>query len=281
MSTGRQLLWLFCFYLTFCCVLLVLWYLVLMSLGKIIRDRREELRFTLDEVAGRTGFSKPYLSTIETGKVKNPPGDGLLRKLEVVLEFDAGLLLHIAHLESMPADIRSDYEAREAENRRYKQIIRNIIQEGGVVDGAGDVGDEADEKSIVSGQLVPVINKVAAGYPVDFDDLGYPVGFADDYVRCTDLHDPNAFAVRVFGDSMEPKFTEGDIVIFSPAVEVRSGDDCFVRFTMPHETTFKRVYFEDGGNVRLQPRNQEYAPNIIEGDRINGIYRAAMRLERL
>ena len=252
-----------------------------MSLGKIIRDRREELRLTLDEVAGRTGFSKPYLSTIETGKVKNPPGDGLLRKLETVLEFDTGLLLHIAHMERMPADIRSDYEVREAENRRYKQIIRNIIQEGGVVEGAGEVGESVEEKPIVSGQLIPVINKVAAGYPVDFDDLGYPVGFADDYVRCTDLHDPNAFAVRVFGDSMEPKFSEGDIVIFSPAVEVRSGDDCFVRFTMPHETTFKRVFFEEGGNVRLQPRNHEYAPNIIEGNRINGIYRAVMRLERL
>jgi repressor LexA len=248
-----------------------------MSLGKIIRDRREELRFTLDEVAGRTGFSKPYLSTIETGKVKNPPGDGLLRKLEVVLEFEDGLLLHIAHLESMPADIRSDYEAREAENRRYKQIIRNIVEDGGSVEGV----DEVEEAKIVSGQLVPVINKVSAGYPVDFDDLGYPVGFADDYVRCTDLHDPNAFAVRVFGDSMEPKFNEGDIVIFSPAVEVVAGDDCFVRFTMPHETTFKRVFFEEGGSVRLQPRNEQYAPMIIEGDRINGIYRAVMRLERL
>ena len=29
-----------------------------------------------------------------------------------------------------------------------------------------------------------------------------------------DLHDPNAFAVRVVGDSMEPKFKEGDIVVF-------------------------------------------------------------------
>jgi repressor LexA len=252
-----------------------------MSLGKIIRDRREELRFTLDEVAGRTGFSKPYLSTIETGKVKNPPGDGLLRKLEMVLDFEAGLLLHIAHLESMPADIRSDYEAREAENRRYKQIIRNIVQDGGVVEGVEDVGADLDNAKIVSGQLVPVINKVAAGYPVDFDDLGYPVGFADDYVRCTDLHDPNAFAVRVFGDSMEPKFSEGDIVIFSPAIEVTAGDDCFVRFMTPHETTFKRVFFEEEGKVRLQPRNEQYAPTVIDGERVNGIYRAVMRLEKL
>ena len=68
-------------------------------------------------------------------------------------------------------------------------------------------------------RLIPVINKVAAGYPEDFSDLDYPVGVADDYIRCPDLHDPNAFAVRVVGDSMEPKFCEGDIVVFSPAAE--------------------------------------------------------------
>ena len=60
-----------------------------MSLGQIIRDRREELRFTLDEVAAKTGFSKPYLSTVETAKVKNPPSDTLLSKLESVLDFES------------------------------------------------------------------------------------------------------------------------------------------------------------------------------------------------
>jgi SOS-response transcriptional repressor LexA len=80
---------------------------------------------------------------------------------------------------------------------------------------------------------------------------------------------------------MEPKFHEGDIVVFSPASEVHNGDDCFVRFTMPHETTFKRVFFEKDQTIRLQPRNDKYPPLIIEGDRINGLYRAVLRYERL
>ena len=53
-----------------------------MSLGQILRKKREELGYTLDEVSNRIGFSKPYLSTIETGKVKNPPSDEVLTKLE-------------------------------------------------------------------------------------------------------------------------------------------------------------------------------------------------------
>ena len=256
-----------------------------MSLGQIIRKKREELGMTLDEVSSGTGFSKPYLSTIETGKVKNPPSDNLLRRLEMVLKFERGMLQHIAHIERVPADIRGEYEAIDAERRQYRQIIRKIVERKTDTSELGKMlevnGDGDGSVGVTAGCLIPVINKVSAGYPVDFDDFGYPVGFADDYVRCPDLHDGNAFAVRVVGDSMEPRFSEGDVVIFSPSSSVHNGDDCFVRFTMPHESTFKRVFFESDDKVRLQPLNQKYAPVTVEGSRVNGIYRAVIRYERL
>ena len=258
-----------------------------MSLGQIIRKKREQLNLTLDEVSNRVGFSKPYLSTIETDKVKNPPSDELLTKLEKTLEFESGLLLRIAHIEGLPSDIRQEYESAEAENEKLRQFIKNLVHQKTDIAGLGeflaesklDIGQAGS--SLAAGRLVPVINKVSAGYPSDFNDLDYPVGVADDYVRCPDLHDPNAFAVRVVGDSMEPKFHEGDIVIFSPAAEVHNGDDCFVRFAMPHETTFKRVFFELDNKVRLQPRNEKYSPTIVDGKRINGLYRAIIKYEKL
>lgn len=245
------------------------------------------LHLTLDEVAAFTGFSKPYLSTIETGRVK-PPSDRLLSKLEECLEFDSGHLKLIAHLERMPSDVRQDYEAIDAENKQYKQILKDIISRKLKPDKLGDLLSQYDidietgaAQKDKAGQLVPVINKVPAGYPAEFDDMGYPVGVADDYVRCPDMHDPNAFAVRVVGNSMEPKFFEGDVVIFSPAADVQNGDDCFVRLTSPHETTFKRVFFEEGQKVRLQPRNDMLPPIILEGSRINGIYRAVIHYRKL
>lgn len=258
-----------------------------MSLGQIIRKKREELSLTLDEVSRRVGFSKPYLSTIETCKVKNPPSDELLTKLERTLGFESGLLLHLAHMERMPSDIRQAYESQEAENDRLRQFIKRVMASKNSTRGMKIMLTKSGLKMnpepvpLAPGRLVPIINKVAAGYPADFNDLDYPVGIADDYVRCPDLHDPNAFAVCVVGDSMEPKFFEGDIVIFSPAVEVRNGDDCFVRFTLPHETTFKRVFFESDDQIRLQPRNEKYSPSLVEGKRINGVYRAVVRYQRL
>ena len=99
-----------------------------MPLGQILRKRRESMDLTLDEVAFSTGFSKPYLSTIETGRVNNPPRDKLLDKLETVLKFEKGLLRYIAHVEGMPSDVREDYENINAQNRKFKKIIRNLIE---------------------------------------------------------------------------------------------------------------------------------------------------------
>jgi repressor LexA len=257
-----------------------------MSLGQIIREKREGLGLTLDEAAAYTGFSKPYLSTVETGRVKNPPGDELLKKLEEYLQFNPGQLLYLAHMERLPSDIQQEFEAIEAQNRNYKQLIKQIIEHQTVSPEVGNLLKACDpgteqKQAIKSGQLVPIINRASAKYPADFDTMNYPIGSAEDYVRCPDLHDPNAFAVRVIGDSMTPAFTEGDIVIFSPAADVQNGDDCFVRFSHPHESTFKRVFFETEGKVRLQPRNETYAPQIVDGARIHGTYRAVIRIHRL
>jgi phage repressor protein C with HTH and peptisase S24 domain len=136
----------------------------------------------------------------------------------------------------------------------------------------------------VATNAVPVINRVSAGYPKDFTDLSYPKGVADDYVGCPDVADTDAFAARVAGDSMTPKYTEGDIVIFSPASGVRNGDDCFVRFADGH-TTFKRVFFESderGTSVlRLQPRNERYRPQTVASDQVSGLYKAVYKYQRV
>ncbi len=126
---------------------------------------------------------------------------------------------------------------------------------------------------------VPLINSVAAGYPTEFTDLGYPARVADEYVRSPDIRDPDAFAARVVGDSMAPTYQEGDIVVFSPAKPVTSGMDCFVRIEPDQETTFKRVYLEGGGDdgpemIRLQPLNPSYPARVLEREQVAGMYAA-------
>src|ERR1700710_2652256 len=76
------------------------------TLGVKLRRQRRRLGLTLDELAGRTGISKPYLSLIETGRVPNPPSDEKLRRLETALGFTPGELVTQAHLHRTPRDVR-------------------------------------------------------------------------------------------------------------------------------------------------------------------------------
>jgi len=254
-----------------------------MSLGSIVRGRREELGMTQEVVAAQVGISKPYLSNIETGKAKNPPSDGILRSLERALSFRPGELVRIAHLARTPTDVRERYERFRAELDRLRAVIRELrggeADEEGVMPDTDFVPESRDD--LWAGVVVPVINSVAAGYPHHFTDLDYPPGMADEYIRCPDMHDPQAFAARVVGDSMEPDYREGDIVVFSPNAVARSGDDCFVRLEGDEGTTFKRVYQDEEQTTRLQPLNRNYPAQTYPRQQITGVWPALFKIQRI
>jgi repressor LexA len=280
--------------------------MIMEALGPKIRRNRLQLGLTLDEVAGRTGISKPYLSLIETGRIANPPSDEKLRRIEQSLGFPAGELMTQAHLQRTPRDVRAVLAKlmgdRDAMGSRVPGLGSGVEEKG----SSSQTPDRRPETPLnlddayLSGVLqelvdrsagnieqiktnaVPVINRVSAGYPKDFTDLSYPARVADEYIGCPDVNDPDAFATRVTGDSMMPKYRDGDIVIFSPAKSPRDGDDCFVRFE-DGTTTFKRAFFENnesGGSViRLQPRNERYRPQVVASEKVTGLYKAVYRYQ--
>jgi len=260
-----------------------------MSLGKIIRRRREHKGMTQDVVAAQAGISKPYLSNIETGKAKNPPTDGILKALERVLEFERGQLTRLAHLQRTPMDVREERENLEAVVRKLRAVLKQLHETtprrrlGGIdLDSIAElVRDRSNVRQLSGGVAVPIINKVAAGYPHHFTDLDYPPSVADEYTRCPDIHDPQAFAARVVGDSMEPTYVEGNIVVFSPNTSARSGDDCFVRFDADRGTTFKRYYQDEEQTIRLQPLNSRYPSKVYAREEITGLWPAVYRIQRV
>jgi len=260
-----------------------------MSLGDIIRGRREELGLTQDEMALKAQISKPYLSNIETGRAKNPPSDAVLKALERAAKLPPGQLTRIAHLTRTPSDVREEHELLEAEVQHLRAVLKELLS-GDARRGASGldldelaagIQGKADATGFSAGLLVPVVNKLAAGYPQHFSDLDYPSSVANDYIRCPDLHDPQSFAVRVVGDSMEPKYCEGDIVVFSPAATPRSGQDCFVRFAGEGQTTFRRFYQDDPDTIRLQPLNDKYPGQTYPHEQITGLWVGVFRIERL
>ncbi len=267
-----------------------------MKLGKLIRKQRESLGLTQDQVAARAGISKPYLSNIETGRAKNPPSNQVLDKLERSLEFESGALRRRADIDRTPPGVRAVTESAEAKLAKIRSMLKDlaagdpatrderlnaVLAELGLGAGTNNDADAAATDALAAGRTVPVINRTMAGYPHDFTDLDYPPRIADEYVRCPDVDDPQAFAARVVGDSMTPEYRQGDIIIFAPNTLPRSGQNCFVRFAGSSETTFRAFYLDEGGLVRLQPLNPAYPPATHHPDAISGVYPAIYRIERL
>jgi len=272
--------------------------------GTRLRKLRQERDMTLDTLAAESDISKAYLSQIETGRV-DPPRDEKIRRLEEVFGLRPGTLLELAHLARTPDDVRARLELLQQAVSRSEETLTSLLQEPGETPARGparassrseaptaEVGPAALPSSqtlLVPRPVVgriPIINRVAAGRPAEFTDLDYPPGVADDYLSMPPgLDDPNAFAVRVDGDSMEPRYHPGDVVIFSPAAEVANGHDCYVRFapecSVAQGATFKRVYFDTQATVRLQPLNDRYPPLVAPLEEVSGIYRAVFRYEAL
>lgn len=276
------------------------------QVGPHIRAQRQALGMTLRALADRARCTPGYLSEIENQKRTAPPSAEVLARLEAALHLEAGTLGDIAAWQSTPGLVKRRVRDLEAERVRTRARLLRVARAGGLneahasgelgalireIEGGASDAITPDRNSHTQGiraalpVQVPLINAVTAGYPREFTDLGYPVRIADEYVAVPDVHDPDAFAARVVGDSMEPDYREGDIVVFSPQADTRPGSDCFARFDRDTETTFKRVFFErgDGGAelIRLQPLNPRYRAAVVPREEIAGLYTAVYVVRRL
>ena len=91
------------------------------------------------------------------------------------------------------------------------------------------------------------------------------------------------FAVIVDGDCMEPKYRDGDVVVFSVDAAEREGivdgRNYFIQFA-DGENTFKRVFLEpsDVNWLVLRCWNAKYPPRRVERTSIHLLARAEYRL---
>ena len=103
-------------------------------------------------------------------------------------------------------------------------------------------------------RAVPLVSWVIAGKWEDVCD-SYQPGDANEWVE-TDIKGANIFALTVKGDSMEPEFQEGDIIIVNPHIKPDSNDYVVVR-NEEDEATFKQLK-KYGKERVLHPLNPKY-----------------------
>ena len=73
---------------------------------------------------------------------------------------------------------------------------------------------------------------------------------------------PDAFALRIDGDSMSPEIAHGDLVVLSPSVPAVDGQPAVVQLTDQIGVTCK-LYRRDGDTVHLVAINEQISPVTI------------------
>lgn len=101
-------------------------------------------------------------------------------------------------------------------------------------------------------RMIPVLGLVRAGIPmdavehiIDYEEIG------EDMARQGEF-----FGLQIKGDSMEPKISEGDVVIVRKQPDVESGEIAIV-LVNGDEATIKKVQKFNGG-INLIPSNPAY-----------------------
>ena len=101
---------------------------------------------------------------------------------------------------------------------------------------------------------IPLLGLAQAGGDGYFDDAGFPVGGSWDEVGLPEIADLHAYALEIAGDSMEPVFRDGDMVVISPAAPIRRGDRVVAR-TLAGEVMAKQLARRSAKRIELKSLN--------------------------
>lgn len=114
------------------------------------------------------------------------------------------------------------------------------------------------------GVKIPVLGRVVAGIPIeaveeilDYEEISPDMAAHGEY-----------FALQVFGQSMEPKFSEGDVVIVKRQPDVDSGDIAIVMIN-GDEATIKKVKKLPDGIMLIASNTAVYEPTFYSKKEID------------
>ena len=134
-----------------------------------------------------------------------------------------------------------------------------------------DSGQHVNQYRAAEECLIPVIGTVRAGYGA----LALEEDYGEEYAR---VKDPGSyFYLKVKGDSMEPRISDGDLALVHRQSTLNSGELGVVVFG-EGEGTLKK-YVVRGGTVVLQPFNPAYPSQILVGEDLDHLYIAGKVVE--
>lgn len=124
--------------------------------------------------------------------------------------------------------------------------------------------------------IIPVIGFAQAGAEGFFDEDGYPDGDAWDEIKFPE-HEAapdfsGTYALEISGDSMEPLYRKGDILVLSRDATVRKGDRVVVR-TVKGEVMAKELVKKNSTKIEVKSLNPDHADRVIPTKDVSWIAR--------
>jgi len=162
---------------------------------------------------------------------------------------------------------KSKRVSREGKQRwPSTESIAKILEATGasLAEFVGDIGGN-DLGALA--RRIPVIGYAQAGGEGYFDDAGYPTGKGWDEVLFPHLGDPQAYALEISGDSMEPVYREGDTIVVSPGANIRRGDRVVVKTTRG-EVMAKELLRQSARKVELISLNRAHPDRAVDSHEI-------------
>ena len=194
------------------------------TLGERLKTCREAMKLKQGELAARAGLrNQSIIGMLEIGERKQsshlPAIASALGVNVLWLQYGRGPM-------------------RGAEGHALNALERTVGHLANVEPGSPIRGE------------VPLISWVQAGAWSDIVDNFAP-GDAEDWLPCPRKFGPHAFALRVRGLSMEPRYQSGDIIFVDPDAGAEHGKHVVVRLDDEHEATFKQLVIEGGQRFLL------------------------------
>ena len=114
----------------------------------------------------------------------------------------------------------------------------------------------------VAPRPVPLLGFAEAGAGGYFDDGGFPAGEGWDEIAFPAVSDEHAYALEVSGQSMEPAYRDGDVIIISPGAPIRRGDRVVVK-TRDGEVMAKELKRTTAKSIELKSLNAAHPDRTL------------------
>ncbi len=215
-----------------------------MFLGEYIKKYRKAHSLTMDEFALKANLSKGYISMLE--KNRHPQNNKRIApSLQTIQKIADATNTDVEDLLKLMSGLQPI-----TLNKKTTEEPANLIP----------------MQSVETVQI-PVYGRVPAGPSIEaVEYIEEMIDIPAEWTKCGQEY----MGLIVSGDSMFPKYQDGDIVVVKLQPDCESGQDCVV-YVNGYDSTLKKVIKEPDG-IMLQPLNPEYSPKKYDyADELNPV----------